>query len=468
MNRRQFLSTASAFPAIIRARSGAAADRPNVFWVLGDDLGCELGCYGYPLVRTPNMDRLANEGVRFSQFHTTAPVCSASRSGFNVGLYQSTTGTHNHRSHRKDGYKLPEGARLINDRFREAGYFTCNVLEVAPGIGGTGKTDYNFTAPKSFDGTHWNQRKPGQPFYAQINFQAPHKGASFIEARKQKELIDPKKVELPPYYPDHPVVRNEVANYLDAVQLLDHKIGVLLEKLEQDKLLDNTVIFMFGDNGRCLLRGKQWLYDYGTHVPLMVRWPGVAKPGAVRDEPCVSLDMTASSLVAAGIPVPEYFHGRPLFGSKAKPREFIFTARDRCDMTVDHIRAVRDRRYKYIRNFMPERPYTQHNDYIERSYPTLGVMKELHAAGKLNAVQSLWMAPKRPPVEFYDSQADPFQVKNLANDPAHKKLVAQFGKRLNDWIAETKDQGGTPEPASELEQANAPAAPKAGKKNKNK
>ena len=183
MKRRTFLS--GCFPALIRARSGSAADRPNVLWVLGDDLGPQLGCYGYPLVRTPNMDRLAEQGVRFTRAHTTGPVCSASRSGFNTGLYQTSIGCHNHRSHRKDGYRLPEGARLITERLRERGYFTANVLEFAEGVRGTGKTDFNFTFKKPFDGTHWNQRPPGQPFFAQVNFQAPHKGPAFLEARKQ-------------------------------------------------------------------------------------------------------------------------------------------------------------------------------------------------------------------------------------------------------------------------------------------
>jgi arylsulfatase A-like enzyme len=369
-----------------------------------------------------------------------------------VGLYQTTTGTQNHRSHRQDGYTLPEGARLITDRFRDHGYFTCNVREIAAGVSGDGKTDFNFKVPKPFDGTHWSQRKPGQPFYAQVNFMAPHKGASFIAARKQKMLIDPDKIELPPFYPDHPVVRDEVANYLDAVQMLDHQVGVLQEKLAEDKLLDNTVIFLFGDNGRCLIRGKQWLYQYGTHVPLLVRWPGVTKAGDVRDDPSVALDLTATSLAAAGIPLPAWFHGRPLFGAQAKPRDFIVTARDRCDETIERIRAVRDRRYRYIRNFMPERPYTQPNDYITRSYPTQRVMKELHAAGKLNAVQELWMAPHKPPVEFYDTQSDPFEIRNLASSPTHEKLVAQFARRLDDWMAETKDKGGIPEPKEELDQ----------------
>ncbi len=439
MNRRMFLASTAGFPAILRARD----ERPNILWILGDDLGCEVGCYGFPLVRTPNMDRLASEGVRFTHAHTTAPVCSASRSAFNTGVYQTSTGTHNHRSHRKDGYRLPEGARLITDRLRERGYFTANVLDIAQGVRGTGKTDFNFVAQKPFDGTHWNQRKPGQPFYAQINFQAPHKGPAFKEARKQKDLVDPAKVPLPPYYPDHAVVRDEFANYLDAVNMLDQKIGVVLQKLDEEKLLDSTAIVLFGDNGRCLLRGKQWLYNPGTHVPLIVRWPGVVKAASVREDPVIALDWTAQTLAWAGVSLPSYFHGRPLFGGK--PREFVITARDRCDMTVDRIRCVRDARYAYIRNFMPERPYTQYNEYIQTQYPTLGVLKQLFAEGKLNAVQSLFMQPHKPPVEFYDLKADPYEVRNLAASPKHEKLVADYARRLDGWIEETKDQGAIPE-----------------------
>lgn len=439
---------AGAAPAWMGARSGSAADRPNVLWIIGEDLGPQLGCYGYPLVKTPNLDRLAGEGVRFTCAHTTGPVCSASRSAFNTGLYQTSIGAHHHRSHRKDGYELPEGVRLVSERFREAGYFTANVLEIAPGVRGTGKTDFNFSAKRPFDGKHWRERRAGQPFYAQVNFQATHKGPAFVEARKQKELIDPGKVPLPPYYPDHPVVRDEVANYLDTVNLLDRQVGVLLEELARDKLLDNTVIFFFGDNGRCLLRGKQWVYNAGTHVPLIVRWPGVLEAGSVREDPVIALDITASSLAAAGIPLPEYFHGRPLFGERAKPREYVVTARDRCDMTVDRIRAVRDRRYGYIRNFMPERPYTQWNEYIERQYPTLRVMKELYAQGKLNATQALFMQPAKPPVEFYDLQTDPHEVNNLAGSAEHQALVRRYSQILDRWMEETRDQGGEPEKES--------------------
>ena len=414
-------------PAILKA-----AKRPNILWILGDDLGPQLGCYGEPLVRTPNMDRITNEGVRFTRAHTTAPVCSPSRSAFNVGLYQTFTGTHDHRSHRDDDYQLPGNARLVSERLAEAGYFTANVTDIAPGVKGTAKTDWNWKAGKGFDGKHWRERKTGQPFFGQINFQAPHKGPAFVAARRQKELVDPAKLLLPPYYPDDPRVRNEVANYLDAVNLLDAQVGATLDALKQDGLLDNTVIFMFGDNGRCLIRGKQWLYDAGTHVPLMVRYPGVLKKGLVREDPVVALDITAQTLVYAGIKISQPFHGQTLFDSK--PREHIFTARDRCDMTVDKIRAVQTRRFKYIRNLMPDKPYAQHNDYIEKEYPTLGVMKEYHAAGKLNPAQSLFMAERKPDVEFYDLEKDPHEVVNLATGTKHSEERAHLRQLLDRWM----------------------------------
>lgn len=446
MNRRRALSAFGAAPAFLRALSGSAAARPNILWILAEDLGPQLACYGYPLVRTPNLDRLAAEGVRFAHCHSTGPVCSASRSGFNVGLYQTTTGTQNHRSHRKDGYHLPFSAKPVSHRLEEAGYFTANVLKFAEGVRGQGKTDFNFQLDrKPFLGTHWNQRAKGQPFFAQVNFQATHKGPAMEEARRQKDLIDPAKVELPPYWPDHPTVRDEFTTYLNCINLLDRQVGVLLDTMRRDGALDNTLIFFFGDNGRCLIRGKQWCYDAGTHVPMIAHWPGVLGSGQLRQDPTVLLDVTASTLAAAGLPLPEPFHGRPLFDPKTKTRDFVVTARDRCDMTVDRIRAVRDRRYAYIRNFLPDRPYTQYNQYIETSYPTLGVMKELHARGKLNAAQSLFMAARKPAAEFYDLQTDPHEIHNLAADPKHRSLVQLYSARLDSWIAETGDRGGEPE-----------------------
>ena len=442
MNRRQFLATTAAGAASATAQTAP----PNIVWITGDDLGPQLSCYGHPIVKTPNIDRLALEGCRFTHCFTAAPVCSPSRSAFNTGMYQIAIDAQNHRSHRKDGAKLPAGVKLVSQRLREAGYFTANVLEFAPGYRGIGKTDFNFNLEgKPYDGTHWRQRKSGQPFFAHINFIAPHKGVAFTDARKQKDLVDPKTVDLPPYYADHPVIRDEVANYYDAIHLLDKQVGALLAELEKDGVLDNSLVLFFGDNGRCLLRGKQWLYEAGLHVPLIIRWPGHVKPGTVRDELVSAIDWPATSLWAAGVKLPENMHGRPLLGPQAKPRDYIFGARDRCDMTVDRIRSVRDKRYKYIRNYMPERPYTQYNGYIKASYPTLTVMQELHKAGKLKGPELVFMADRKPPVEFHDLSADPHEINNLAESPKHKKLVAKYAAVLDKWLADMQDKGATPE-----------------------
>jgi arylsulfatase A-like enzyme len=242
------------------------------------------------------------------------------------------------------------------------------------------------------------------------------------------------------------VVRDEFANFLDCVNLLDRNVGALLDTLKRDGVYENTLIFFMGDNGRCLIRGKQWCYDAGTHVPMIARWPGRVKPGSTVSAPVLSLDMTATTLAAAGLAVPEPFHGRPLWGAGAKPRDYVVTARDRCDMTVDRIRCVRDARYAYIRNFMPERPYTQFNRYIQTQYPTLGAMKEMHEAGKLRGPELVFMAHRKPDVEFYDLKQDPHEIRNLADDPSQQKRITRYAAILDQWIASTGDQGRMLEP----------------------
>lgn len=429
-----------------------AKARPNVLWILGDDLGPDLGCYGTPLVRTPNLDRLASEGIRYTRCFTSAPVCSPSRSAWNTGVYQTRIDAQNHRSHRGDGYRLPEGVKLVSQRFHDAGYFTANVTTAASGVRASGKTDFNFLAEQPFDGTDWSQRAPGQPFYAQINFMEPHRGPAWPAARKQAELVDPTKVKLPAYYPDHPVARDDWANYLDAVHLLDTKVGAVLDRLEREGLAKNTIVVFFGDNGRCHVRDKQWLYEGGLHVPLIVRWPGGSvKPGAVQTGMVSAIDISATSLALAGLEVPKGLDGQPFLGPNAKTRTEIFGARDRCDETVDRIRSVRTERYKLIRNYYPDRPYTQKNAYKERQYPVLNLMKQLHAEGKLTREQELFMAPRRPAEELYDLQADPDEIHNLAAAPEHRKTLKELEARLDRWIAETHDRGAIAEDPAIIE-----------------
>src|SRR5689334_19380723 len=421
--------------------------RPNILWLIAEDFGPHLGCYGTKEVWTPNLDALAAGGVRYTRFFTTAPVCSPSRSAFMTGMYQTTIGAHNHRSHRDDGYRLPPGVRLLTDWMRDAGYFTANVRALGPAMGfrGAGKTDWNFTYEgKSFDSERWADLKSNQPFYAQINFQETHR--TFHAPRR----ADPAKVKIPPYYPDHPVTRADWAEYLDSATELDRKVGLVLKQLEADGLATNTIIIFFGDNGQAHVRGKQFCYEEGLLVPLIIRWPkSFPSPkgfqaGTVNAQLIEAIDLAPTMIDIAGKTKPEKMQGRIFLGEhSAPPREYVFGARDRCDETVFRLRTVRDARYRYIRNFTPERPFLQANEYKEQSYPVWNLLKELDAQGKLTPVQKVLTAPTMPPEELYDLQADPHEIHNLATsrDPDHRAALDRLRGVLGRWIEETGDMG---------------------------
>ncbi len=306
--RRDFLKQCTAGAAGVMLSpllAGAGREkRPNILWIIAEDLCPDLGCYGEPLVKTPNIDKLASEGARYTNAFTTAPVCSASRSAFMTGMYQTSIGVHHHRSHRYDNYRLPGPVKVITDYFRQEGYFTSNCAGLK--WGKPGKTDFNFKAEKPFDGTDWRQRKEGQLFYAQINFSETHR----VFKRDAENPIDENKVKLPPYYPDHAIARRDWANYLEHVQILDKKVGKVLKRLEDDGLADNTIVFFFGDHGRPHIRGKQFLYEGGIWVPLIIRWPGHIKPRTVVDDLVSAIDFGPTSLKLAGIEPPKHMEGQ--------------------------------------------------------------------------------------------------------------------------------------------------------------
>jgi len=276
---------------------------------------------------------------------------------------------------------------------------------------------------------------------------------------KLKDPVDPARVKLPPYYPDHPIARQDWATYLDSIQLMDQYVGRILKRLDDEGLTENTVVIFIGDHGRCHIRGKQWLYDGGIHIPLIIRWPGKLKAGRVCDDLVSAIDISATVLKIAGIEPPKYMEGRVFLGPDAnaerrpqvEKRDYIIAARDRCDETVDRIRCVRTGRYKYIRNFMPERPYTQINRYKERSYPMLPLMKQLHSEGKLTPVQALFMAPRKPDEELYDVRNDPYEIRNLADSAKHQKTLKKMRAILDKWIKDTSDKGQFPEPESAIQ-----------------
>lgn len=435
------------------ARGDESVPRPNILWLIAEDMGPEaLSRSGTPQVWTPHLDQLASQGLYYTHCYL-GHVCSPSRSAFMTGMYATTIGAHNHRSHRDDGYHLPEGVRVLTDWFRDAGYFTANIIQLPPACAfrGTGKTDWNFRYQgKPFDSANWDDLKTHQPFYAQINFHETHR--KFIAPRK----ADPAKVIIPPYYPDHPVTRADWAAYLDSASELDRQIGLVLKQLETDGLADRTIVVFFGDNGQAHVRGKQFCYEEGLHVPLIIRWPkGLPTLARVRPGTCdgrliEGIDLAPTMLDLAGVTKPPRMQGKSFLGPHAEPpRLYAFGARDRCDETVMRIRSVRDARYRYIRNFTQEKPFLSANAYKERQYPVWNLLKELHAQGKLTPAQEFLCQPTMPAEELYDLEADPHEIHNLvpSEKAEHQATLRRLRGVLQRWIEETNDQGRTFEPA---------------------
>jgi arylsulfatase A-like enzyme len=449
VSRREFFAGAALATGSLAGLSScgsAPRPRPHILWIIAEDFSPDLGCYGNRHVHTPNIDLLASQGVLYTNAFMTAPVCSAARSALAAGMYQTSIGGHNHRSHRDDNYTLPDGVQIFTHYLRDTGYHTSNLR--GGDLEGTGKTDFNYNVDDPFEGADWSEREPDQLFYAQINFSETHRAFKRFPDRP----IDPSTVELPPYYPDHPAVRLDWALYLETAQHLDRKVGRVLERLEEEGLAEDTVVFFFGDHGRPMPRGKQFLYEGGIHIPLMVRIPEKYRPegftpGTRRDDLISSIDITATTLWLAGMEPPSRMEGRTFLGRDAQPRDHVVSARDRCDETVDRIRSVRAKQYKYIRNFYPDRPYTQQNIYKDTSYPPLQVMRQLHSEGRLTMAQAPFMSSTRPEEELYDLEADPYEMSNLAGSPERQQTLENLRGLLETWIQQTGDQGATPEEA---------------------
>lgn len=408
-------------------------ERPNILWIMLEDWSPDLSCYGTKGVHTPHIDMLASEGVRYTRAFTTAPVCSASRSAMLTGHYQNYTGINQHRT--KNKKPLPYGIKPIPALLNEVGYFT------SLGCGLSRKTDHNFSNSPGFKGTTWSQRGKGQPFFGQATEPGTHRKWN----RDPQNPIDEKDVELPPYYPDVPMMRRDWANGLEQAQISDRKVGKLLDQLERDGLKESTMVILIGDHGRCMPRGKQFLYDGGIHIPLIIRWPGHIKPGAVCDDLVNTLDVCKTIIDVAGVKPPHPLHGMNLFGPDIKKRKYIFAARDKMDDTHDAMRAIRSREFKYIHNLMPERPYCQFNEYKERQYPSLAILNAMNLQGKLNPIQTAFMAPRKPEEELYELSNDPWETKNLAGDPRFADVKKELRAALDKWRIMVQDEGVTPE-----------------------
>jgi arylsulfatase A-like enzyme len=415
--------------------------KPNILWIIADDLGTDLACYGTPLVKTPNLDKLALEGTRFTNLFTVCAVCSPSRSTLVTGMYPVTINCHQHRTHFKK--PLPDGIKPVTEYFRDAGYFICNGS--VRDLGVPGKQDYNFLADNIYDGTDWRQRKAGQPFFAQIQISGPHREFH----RDPENPINADSIKLPPYYPDHPLARQDWALYLESIQIVDRQVGEILKRLDEDNLADSTIVFFFGDQGRPHVRAKQFLYDGGLRTPLIIRWPGQLNKGRVDDRLISSVDIPVASVVIAGIKPPDYINGLDFLSSTGPVRDAIFAMRDRRDETVDRIRCIRTLNYKYIRNFYPDRPYTQFNAYKKHQYPVLTLMQVLYKRGELTPVQARFMSPNRPAEELYDVINDPFEINNLADKEEYKEVLEEMRGRLDEWLIKY-DKGEYPENPEEV------------------
>lgn len=436
--------------------------KPNILWIYLEDTAPLMGCYGNSLVTTPHIDSLAMMGVLYTNVFMPAPVCSASRSSIITGKMATTIGAHNHHSSRnaEGAIYLPGNIKTVPELFKEEGYFTFN----------NGKDDYNFMYDRrelydQYYTYHPLYGKGGvrlqladlprkQPFFGQIQL---YGGKEIFNSKFKENVIHPvdrSKIELPPYLPNHPVILEEYANHLDAIQITDDKVGGIIKGLRENNLLHNTVVFFFSDHGMRLTRNKQFLYDGGLQVPLIIadfrKGHNIFIPGSVNTDLIAGLDLGTTALGLAGIPIPDYMEGRNFMDENMSAREYVISTRDRCDFTIDRIRSVRSKEYKYIRNFMTDRPYSQPTYMDYDGVPFVKVMKQLHAESKLNSVQDQFMLANRPSEELYDLKTDPFELNNLAKNPKYSTVLEKNRSLLQQWILDTDDQGQYGEPEAGL------------------
>ncbi|MFK7821892.1 MAG: sulfatase [Planctomycetaceae bacterium] len=427
-----------------------AADRPNILWISCEDISPNLGCYGDPHASTPNLDKLATEGARFTRAFTHAPVCAIVRSGIITGVYPVSIGS----QHMRSNIVPPPHIRCFTEYLRADGYFCTN----------RSKTDYQFTPPTTAwdrqGDTHSDWRERGnkdQPFFSVVNLKCSHESqirhSEAVHKRmlanlKPEQRHDPDKCAstMPKYLPDTPAARKNWAWYHDNISEMDRQAGELLQRLEDDGLADNTIVVFWSDHGMGLPRGKRWPYDSGTHVPVIVRWPGTINAGSVREDLVTTMDFPTTMLSLAGLEVPDYMHGRVFLGDETEPApKHLFFHRDRMDEALEMIRAVRDNRFRYIRNFESEKPYAQGIDYMDEM-PAMQDWRRLNYEGKLTGGQKNWFAREKPVEELYDLETDPHELNNLATNPAQADRLNEFRRALSDWQVAVRDTGLIPEP----------------------
>lgn len=435
-----------------------AADRPNVVWIVAEDMSAVLGCYGDDYANTPNIDAFAKQSVRYTHAFATAPVCSPSRTCIINGVHAQTQGTHNMRS----AFPIPAKMTGFPSFMRQQGYYTSNNV----------KTDYNSANwdtiikqswNESSDTAHWRKnKKKGQPFFSIFNLMTSHQSRAMVwpyEKFKTEvqshlstdQIHDPAKAPVPPYYPDTPVVRKTLARFYDCVTAMDRQVASILQQLEDDGLSENTIVFFYSDHGSGLPRHKRALLDSGMHVPLMVRFPkkwshlAPGKPGTTTDRLVSFVDFGPTVLSLTGVDIPDWMQGQPFIGEKkSKAREYVIGHRDRVDEVIDMARSIRDKRYLYIRNYMPHLGYNQ-----PTAWPDLGEIRHevyrLANKEKMTGPQWHFAGPTRPTEELYDCKADPQNLHNLAGVTKHDATKSRLQKALRQQMLANRDTGFIPE-----------------------
>jgi len=447
MKKEQYFSTfLLTLFALLVSNLGFAATKdgkPNILWIFIEDASCHISCYGETAIETPNIDALASEGVRFENAFVSAPVCSPSRSALVTGMYQNTTGSLNHRSQVIEGkgggnidyyasFKLPKATPIASKLFQAAGYYTSNENIK----GGSGKQDYNFLETDIYTGLSWKDSPDGTPFFSQIQL---HGG------KNRKRMAQTENFKLPPYYYEDEIMRSDWKEYLGSWLDTDEELKQIVGDLKERGIYDNTLIFFLTDHGISHLRGKQFLYDEGIKVPLIVKFPNDLHKGTVRNELVMQIDLLPTSLAYAGVEIPSAMQGEDIFGSDFGDRKYVFSSRDRCDETTEIIRSVRSRRFKYIRNFLGYLPHAQRNQYKDGKEISMH-MRELYKQGKLDELQSSYYQSSRPVEELYDLKNDPFEINNLASNPAYQQELQTMQAALLQWMADINDPGLIPEP----------------------
>jgi len=428
------------------ATSSTKKGKPNIMWIFIEDASSHISCFGETAIQTPAIDKLADEGIKFENAFVTCPVCSPCRSALVTGMYQTTSGSHNHRSQRNTGkgggntdyynsYNLPNEIPIASKLFEDAGYFSCNG-NMAERVG---KTDYNYVEEDIYDGFSWKESPDGTPFFCQIQLKG---------GKNRKRVAETENFKLPPYYFEDEVMRQDWKEYLGSWLDTDEDLKQIVADLKEAGVYENTLIFFLTDHGVSHMRGKQFLYDEGMKVPLIVRFPDGSLNGTVRTDQVTQIDLLPTSLAFAGISIPKNIQGKNILAPKYKEQQYVFSARDRCDETTEIIRAARTNKFKYIRNFLSYRPHAQRNQYKDGKEISKH-MRELYKAGKLNELQSRFYQATRPTEELYDLENDPMELNNLAEDSDYKKQLLKMRKALYRWMKESNDLGLIPEPILE-------------------